>query len=143
MNCTALTAAPSISTSSMDGSGLATPASWARTSSGVPAAYSAALEAWNRRSHRACASHDSFSYAASKAAVSMLTLKYANAFRADPALADAKVNAVTPGCVTTDRNGFRGVRTTEQGARASVQFATLGVDGPSGGFFDDEGPMPW
>lgn len=88
-------------------------------------------------------SHDSFAYAASKAAVSMLTLKYANAFRADPALADAKVNAVTPGYVATDLNGFQGVRTTEQGARASVQFATLGVDGPSGGFFDDEGPMPW
>jgi len=34
-----------------------------------------------------------------KAAVSMLTLKYANAFRADPALADAKVNAVTPALV--------------------------------------------
>ena len=88
-------------------------------------------------------SHDSFAYAASKAAVTMLTLKYANAFRADPALADAKVNAVTPGYVATDLNGFQGVRTTEQGARASVRYATLGPDGPSGGFFDDEGPVPW
>jgi NAD(P)-dependent dehydrogenase (short-subunit alcohol dehydrogenase family) len=88
-------------------------------------------------------SHDSFAYAAGKAAVTMLTLKYANAFRADPALANAKINAVTPGYVATDLNGFQGVRTTEQGARASVQFATLGPDGPSGGFFNDEGPVPW
>jgi NAD(P)-dependent dehydrogenase (short-subunit alcohol dehydrogenase family) len=88
-------------------------------------------------------SHDSFAYAASKAAVTMLTLKYANAFRADPALAHVKINAVTPGYVATDLNGFQGVRTTEEGARASVQLATLGPDGPSGGFFNDEGPMPW
>ncbi|MFC0549170.1 SDR family oxidoreductase [Kutzneria chonburiensis] len=88
-------------------------------------------------------SHDSFAYAAGKAAVTMLTLKYANAFRADPALANAKINAVTPGYVATDLNGFQGVRTTEQGARASVRFATLGPDGPSGGFFDEEGPVPW
>ena len=88
-------------------------------------------------------SHDSFSYAATKAAVTMLTLKYANAFRADPALAHVKVNAVTPGYVATDLNAFQGVRTPEQGARASVQFATLGPDGPSGGFFDEDGPMPW
>jgi NAD(P)-dependent dehydrogenase (short-subunit alcohol dehydrogenase family) len=88
-------------------------------------------------------SHDSFAYAASKAAVTMLTLKYANAFRADPSLAHVKINAVTPGYVATDLNAFQGVRTTEEGARASVQFATLGPDGPSGGFFDDEGQMPW
>jgi NAD(P)-dependent dehydrogenase (short-subunit alcohol dehydrogenase family) len=88
-------------------------------------------------------SHDSFAYAAGKAAVTMLTLKYANAFRADPAFAHVKVNAVTPGYVATDLNSFQGVRTIEQGARASVQFATLGPDGPSGGFFDDEGPVPW
>ncbi|MEV6609641.1 SDR family oxidoreductase [Kutzneria sp. NPDC051319] len=88
-------------------------------------------------------SDDSFAYAASKAAVTMLTLKYANAFRADPALAHAKVNAVTPGYVATDLNAFQGVRTTEEGARASVRLATLGPDGPSGGFFDDQGPVPW
>jgi NAD(P)-dependent dehydrogenase (short-subunit alcohol dehydrogenase family) len=88
-------------------------------------------------------SHESFAYAAAKAAVNMLTLKYANAFRADPELAQAKVNAVTPGYVATDLNAFQGVRTIDEGARASVQLATIGPDGPSGGFFDDEGPMPW
>ncbi|MBP2471204.1 NAD(P)-dependent dehydrogenase (short-subunit alcohol dehydrogenase family) [Crossiella equi] len=88
-------------------------------------------------------SHDSFAYAATKAAVNMLTVKYANAFRADPGLAHVKINAITPGYVATDMNDFHGTRTTEEGARASVKLALLGPDGPSGGFFDEDGPMPW
>jgi hypothetical protein len=29
------------------------------------------------------------------------------------------------------------------GARVVVELATLGPDGPSGGFFADDGPVPW
>jgi hypothetical protein len=36
-----------------------------------------------------------------------------------------------------------GVRTVEQGAAIAVRLATLGTDGPTGGFFDDDGPVPW
>ncbi|WP_025691284.1 SDR family oxidoreductase [Paenibacillus zanthoxyli] len=88
-------------------------------------------------------SHESFSYSASKVALNMLTVKYANAFLDDPALAHVKINAVTPGYVATDLNGFRGVLTTEEGARASVHWATVGDEAPTGGFFDVNGPVPW
>ncbi|MGH1565182.1 SDR family oxidoreductase [Mumia sp. DW29H23] len=88
-------------------------------------------------------SHESFAYSATKAAVNMLTVKYANAFRDDPALAHILVNAVTPGYVATDLNDFRGTRTPEEGARAAVHWATVGPDGPTGGLYDEDGPVPW
>jgi NAD(P)-dependent dehydrogenase (short-subunit alcohol dehydrogenase family) len=86
-------------------------------------------------------SHESFAYSATKAAVNMLTLKYANAFLDDPELAHIQVNAVTPGYTATDLNGFSGVRTVDEGARASVYWATEGAG--TGGFYDDEGRLPW
>ncbi|MGP4021292.1 hypothetical protein [Saccharopolyspora sp. 5N708] len=67
---------------------------------------------------------------------------YANAFLDNPDLAQIKVNAVTPGYTATDLNGFNGVRTTDEGARASVYWATVGDDGATGGFFNDEGRLP-
>ncbi|WP_222107422.1 SDR family NAD(P)-dependent oxidoreductase [[Actinomadura] parvosata] len=88
-------------------------------------------------------SHESFAYSATKAAVNMLTVKYANAFADDPGTAHIKINAVTPGYVATDLNGFKGERTPDEGARAVVHWATVGDDGASGGFFDDRGRMPW
>lgn len=88
-------------------------------------------------------SHESFAYSASKTALNMLTVKYANAFLDDPELAHVKINAVSPGYVATDLNGFRGELTTEEGARASVHWATVGDEAPTGGFFDRNGPLPW
>jgi NAD(P)-dependent dehydrogenase (short-subunit alcohol dehydrogenase family) len=88
-------------------------------------------------------SHESFVYSASKTAVNMLTVKYANAFLDDPALRHIKVNAVTPGYVATDLNNFKGEFTTAEGARASVHWATVGDDAPTGGFFDHEGAVAW
>ncbi|QAY73612.1 SDR family NAD(P)-dependent oxidoreductase [Agromyces protaetiae] len=88
-------------------------------------------------------SHESFVYSAAKAAVNMLTLKYALAFAADPALAHVKINAVTPGYTATDLNGFRGTKTPEEGAAAVVEWATAGPDASTGGFFDDAGRVPW
>jgi hypothetical protein len=29
------------------------------------------------------------------------------------------------------------------GAEIAVRLATIGPDGPTGGFFDDDGPVPW
>ena len=40
-------------------------------------------------------------------------------------------------------NNYRGTRTVQEGARVIVQLATLPADGPTGGFFTDEGPLPW
>ena len=78
-------------------------------------------------------------YSTSKTALNAVTVCFANQLRA----ADIKVNAVCPGHVATDLNAFAGKRTVEQGAREPVRLATLGADGPTGGFFDDHGPKPW
>jgi NAD(P)-dependent dehydrogenase (short-subunit alcohol dehydrogenase family) len=82
-------------------------------------------------------------YASSKAAVTMLTVQYANAFRASPEHRHLKCNAATPGHIATDLNGHSGSRTPEQGARIVVELATLPDGGPSGGFFNDDGQLPW
>jgi hypothetical protein len=35
------------------------------------------------------------------------------------------------------------MRTVEQGAEIIVRLATLPKDGPTAGFFDEAGPVPW
>ena len=72
----------------------------------------------------------------------MLTLQYHRAFRADPALRHVVINSATPGYTATDMNAGQGTRTVEQGARIIVQLA-LSPDQTSGGFFNDDGPVPW
>jgi len=82
-------------------------------------------------------------YASSKAALTMLTVQYANAFRRAEEFAHFKINAATPGHLATDLNGHSGPRTPAQGARIVVELATLPEDGPTGGFFNDDGQLPW
>ncbi len=53
------------------------------------------------------------------------------------------VNLACPGFVATDLNGFRGVRTPEEGAQVAIRLATLPDDGPTGGYFEDAGEIPW
>jgi NAD(P)-dependent dehydrogenase (short-subunit alcohol dehydrogenase family) len=78
-------------------------------------------------------------YALSKAALNALTVQLAVHLKT----ARIKVNAVCPGYVATDMNRGRGPRTVEQGARIAVRMATLPASGPTGGFFNDDGPVPW
>ncbi len=78
-------------------------------------------------------------YNSSKAALNAVTLEYAKELRSTP----IKVNAADPGYCATDLNGHQGHRSAQQGAAASVRLATLDDDGPSGGFFDDKGAVPW
>jgi NAD(P)-dependent dehydrogenase (short-subunit alcohol dehydrogenase family) len=78
-------------------------------------------------------------YVPSKTAATALTLMYARGLVADGIL----VNAVCPGFVATDLNGFRGVRTPEQGARQAIRMATIPADGPTGTFTDEDGPVAW
>ena len=59
------------------------------------------------------------------------------------ALQQFRVNAVDPGYSATDLNGHRGTQTVEQGAEVIVQMAAIGSDGPTGGFVDRRGPVPW
>ena len=54
-----------------------------------------------------------------------------------------KVNAADPGYTATDLNQNSGPRSVQQGATAAVRLATLPADGPTGGFFDEDGPQPW
>lgn len=54
-----------------------------------------------------------------------------------------KVNAANPGLVKTALSHFMGTRGPEEGAKVVIQLATLPDDGPTGGFFDEKGPIPW
>ena len=80
-----------------------------------------------------------FAYNASKTAVNALTVLLAKELSDTP----IKVNAADPGYVATDLNGHSGPRTVEQGASAPVRLATLPEDGPNGGYFDENGAVPW
>ncbi|MGV9806851.1 SDR family NAD(P)-dependent oxidoreductase [Micromonospora chersina] len=76
-------------------------------------------------------------YPASKAALNMVTVQYAKAF---PGM---RVNAVEPGFTATDLNGRTGTQTVEEGAEIIVRMALVGPDGPTGGYVDAAGPLPW
>ncbi|MFD2419782.1 SDR family oxidoreductase [Amycolatopsis pigmentata] len=82
-------------------------------------------------------------YSSSKTALNMLTVQYAKAFGRNEDLSHIKINSVTPGYTATDMTKHRGTRTVAEGARAIVEFATLADDGPTGGFFNDAGMVPW
>jgi NAD(P)-dependent dehydrogenase (short-subunit alcohol dehydrogenase family) len=81
----------------------------------------------------------SVAYAPSKAFLNAVTVQYAKELHDTNIL----INAGCPGFTATDLNGFRGVRTPEQGAAIAIHLATLPDDGPTGGFFDDAGVVPW
>ncbi len=81
----------------------------------------------------------SAAYAPSKTFLNAVTVQYAKELRDTNVL----INAGCPGYCATDLNGFRGVRTPEQGAAIAVRLATLPDDGPTGGFFEDAGVVPW
>ncbi|WP_433242942.1 SDR family oxidoreductase [Streptosporangium sp. CA-135522] len=76
-------------------------------------------------------------YPASKTVVNMITVQYAKAFP------NMRINAVEPGFTKTELNGNTGVQTVEQGAEIIVRMAQVDPDGPTGGYFDVEGTLPW
>ncbi|WP_035844281.1 SDR family NAD(P)-dependent oxidoreductase [Kitasatospora azatica] len=86
---------------------------------------------------RAGAGYPGVAYPASKATVNMLTVQFAKAF---PGM---RINAVEPGYTATDLNRHEGRQTVAQGAEIIVRTAQLGPDGPTGGYFDAAGPLPW
>jgi NAD(P)-dependent dehydrogenase (short-subunit alcohol dehydrogenase family) len=81
----------------------------------------------------------SAAYAPSKTFLNAVTIQYAKELRDTNIL----INAACPGYTATDLNGFRGYRTPQQGAAIAIRLATLPDDGPSGGFFEDAGVVPW
>jgi NAD(P)-dependent dehydrogenase (short-subunit alcohol dehydrogenase family) len=78
-------------------------------------------------------------YSPSKTYLNAVTVQYAKELAGSGIL----INAGCPGYCATDLNGHRGVRTPAQGAAIAVRLATLGDGGPTGGFFDDNGVVPW
>jgi NAD(P)-dependent dehydrogenase (short-subunit alcohol dehydrogenase family) len=81
----------------------------------------------------------SAAYVPSKTALNSVTVQYAKELRK----VDILVNAADPGYCATDLNNHTGYRSAAQGAAIAVRLATLGPDGPTGGFFNDDGPVPW
>ena len=78
-------------------------------------------------------------YSPSKTFLNAVTVQYARELRDT----NIKINLACPGYVATDLNHFRGVRTPEQGAAIAIKLATLPDDGPTGGYFEDAGRIPW
>jgi NAD(P)-dependent dehydrogenase (short-subunit alcohol dehydrogenase family) len=76
-------------------------------------------------------------YPASKAALNMVTVQFAKQF---PTM---RINAVEPGYTATDLNGRTGIQTVAEGARVIVKMAQIDADGPTGGYFSIDGPIPW
>jgi NAD(P)-dependent dehydrogenase (short-subunit alcohol dehydrogenase family) len=80
----------------------------------------------------------SIMYGASKAAVSMLTVQYAKTFP------EIKFNAVEPGFTATDLTPFSGAgQPVEKGAEVIVRMATIGKDGRTGTFQENEDELAW
>jgi NAD(P)-dependent dehydrogenase (short-subunit alcohol dehydrogenase family) len=81
----------------------------------------------------------SAAYAPSKTFLNAVMVQYVKE------LADTNIliNAANPGFCATDLNGFRGYRTPQQGAATAIRLAALPDGGPTGGFFEDEGEVPW
>jgi len=54
-----------------------------------------------------------------------------------------KVNSAHPGWVKTDLGGSAAPMNVVDGAKTEVELATLGEDGPTGGFFHLGEEIPW
>ncbi len=80
----------------------------------------------------------SLAYNSSKTALNALTANYANEFEGTP----IKINSANPGLCATDLT-FGNGRPASEGAVAAVELALAGADGPNGGFFGDQGKVPW
>ncbi len=81
--------------------------------------------------------YPALAYGSSKSAVVALTVQYAKAFP------QMRVNVVDPGYTATDLNANSGTQTRTEGTDAMVRLATIGPDGPTGGFYDRDGVVPW
>jgi NAD(P)-dependent dehydrogenase (short-subunit alcohol dehydrogenase family) len=81
-----------------------------------------------------------FAYEASKAALNAFTICLAAELRNSTKI---KVNSAHPGWVRTDMGGPRATLDVTEGAKTSIELATLPADGPTGGYFHLGKPLPW
>lgn len=80
------------------------------------------------------------SYSASKAALNAYTVALA---QEKSGAAKWKINAAHPGWAKTDMGGPQAPMTAAQGVKTVMQLATLGEDGPTGGFFHSSKTVNW
>jgi NAD(P)-dependent dehydrogenase (short-subunit alcohol dehydrogenase family) len=80
-----------------------------------------------------------FAYDTSKAALNSFTIHLAHELQGTK----IKVNSAHPGWVKTDMGGEGAQMEIVDGAKTSVRLATLGADGPSGGYFHMGETLPW
>jgi NAD(P)-dependent dehydrogenase (short-subunit alcohol dehydrogenase family) len=78
-------------------------------------------------------------YDSSKAALNALTIHLAHELKDT----HIKVNSAHPGWVKTDMGTEAAPMEIPEGAKTSVELATLPADGPTGGFFHLGKPLPW
>jgi NAD(P)-dependent dehydrogenase (short-subunit alcohol dehydrogenase family) len=78
-------------------------------------------------------------YNVSKAAVNAYTVQLAYELK-DSSI---KVNAAHPGWVKTDMGGEGATMELVEGAKTGVALATIGEDGPNGGYLHMGQPLPW
>jgi NAD(P)-dependent dehydrogenase (short-subunit alcohol dehydrogenase family) len=78
-------------------------------------------------------------YAASKAALNMLTVQLAYELRGT----SIKVTSVDPGYTATDLNQHQGTRSIPEGAAEIIRLALLPDNGPTGTFSNAQGIVPW
>jgi NAD(P)-dependent dehydrogenase (short-subunit alcohol dehydrogenase family) len=81
----------------------------------------------------------SFAYDASKTALNAFTVHLAYELRDT----NIKVNSAHPGWVKTDMGGQSAPMELSEGAKTSAALATLAEDGPTGGYFHLDKPLPW
>lgn len=79
-----------------------------------------------------------YAYCVSKTGLNAATVMFATALKDD----GIKVNACNPGLVSTKLSGMQG-KTPAEGAVVIIRLATAGPDGPSGGLFEEKGPVDW
>lgn len=80
-----------------------------------------------------------FAYDTSKTALNSFTIHLAHELR-DTKI---KVNSAHPGWVKTEMGGDGAVMEILDGAKTSVELATLPEDGPTGGYFHVGEALPW
>ncbi len=80
-----------------------------------------------------------FAYDASKAALNAFTIHLAHELKDT----NIKVNSAHPGWVKTEMGTDAAPMEIPEGAKTSVELATLPANGPSGGYFHMGQPLPW
>lgn len=78
-------------------------------------------------------------YNASKTALNMFTIHLAHALKNT----QIKVNSAHPGWVKTELGGPNAPMEISDSWKTSVRLATLGDNGPTGGYFHEDQPLPW